>query len=342
MKPPDQRNGPDRTAPPFHRRSALVTGATGAVGPALVRLLLEQDYRVRALVRRRCPTIPSPEAIEVSHGEIDDGNAVRNAMDGIEVVFHLAAKLHIANPGPDLRDEYKRVNVEGTRSVVRAAQHVGAQRLVFFSTINVYGSSRPGEVLDEGSPLRPDSWYAETKAEAERIVLEGTPAVVLRPAAVYGPGMKGNYRRLAAAVRRRRFIPIGRGDNRRTLIYVNDLASAALLAGNHAGAAGQILNATDGQIHTLRQILEATYRSLGRRPPPFHVPLSAACAGARLVERAAEMVGGEPPITRSAIATLAEDVAVSGAKLKRELGFLPQYDLLGGWRETMQVPLDGR
>ncbi len=122
-------------------------------------------------------------------------------MQGIDAVIHLAALLHIVNPPPSLQPEYERINVGGTATVVEAARQAGVGRMVFFSTIAVYGDSAGG-ILTEDSPPRPDSFYAQTKLAAERIVLaakraDGRPlGTVLRLGAVYGSRIKGNYRRL--------------------------------------------------------------------------------------------------------------------------------------------------
>ncbi|HYO91070.1 MAG TPA: NAD-dependent epimerase/dehydratase family protein, partial [Pyrinomonadaceae bacterium] len=167
------------------KRIALVTGAGGAIGSTLVRRLLERDYAVRALVRESASAARLPDGVETFRCDITDCQPVRRALIGADVIFHLAAKLHVNNPSPRLKDEYYRVNVEGTRCLARAAREAEVRRLVFFSTINVYGSSQPGQLFDEASPLHPDSLYAETKIEGEKIVRAEATAVVLRFAAVY-------------------------------------------------------------------------------------------------------------------------------------------------------------
>src|SRR5579862_1491070 len=173
-------------------RTALVTGATGAVGPVLTRRLLDQGWTVRALVRGSAELVPS--GAQIVSGDITNADAVKAAMAGVNVVFHLAAKLHINNPSPEMTAEYQNVNVKGTENILAAARQCGVQRFVFFSTINVYGSTRAGEYADEESPLQLDSIYARTKYEAEQLVWKcSISSVVLRLAAVYGRGMKGNY-----------------------------------------------------------------------------------------------------------------------------------------------------
>jgi UDP-glucose 4-epimerase len=214
------------------------------------------------------------------------------------------------------------------------------QRVVFFSTIAVYGEAT-GDVLTEDSPVRPATLYAKTKAEAERIVLAartagGTPVgVVLRPGSVYGVRVKGNYRRLVQALARRRFVPIGPGSNRRAMVYDKDVADAAVLAATHPAAAGRVYNVSDGEGHTLREIIGAICAALGRTPPRWHVPLWPVWAGVGLFESVARVVGARPLVSRAAIDKYTEDIAVDSRRIRDELGFAPRYDLRAGWREAI-------
>jgi nucleoside-diphosphate-sugar epimerase len=327
-------------------RTALVTGATGVIGPVLVDTLLQRGYRVRALARRPSAADTLPADVEVINGDILDPQALRRAVDSTDVVFHLAAKLHINNPGKKLEREYQRINVEGTRLLGEAAREAGAQRLVFFSTIAVYGRSKPGQVLDEGSPLLARSIYGLTKRDAEETVLaltrtrDGCPlAVVLRIAGVYGPRIKGNYRELVRWMQRGFFVSVGPGRNRRTLVYDRDVAAAAILAGEHPDAAGRIYNVTDGSIHSFREILSAISEALGRRTPRLGLPVAPSRAGAALIDLALN-AAGRPPRAAALIEKLVEDMAVSGDRIKEELGFRPCYDLSTGWRETIPQLMD--
>ena len=138
---------------------AFVTGATGAVGPALLARLLDEGYRVRALVRPGREDV-LPPAVEPIVGTLEDEEALRRGAAGASAIFHLAAKLHLNNPSPALRAEYERVNVGGTARLAEAAREIGVERFLLASTISVYGPSAPGEILDERSPLRPASLYA--------------------------------------------------------------------------------------------------------------------------------------------------------------------------------------
>ncbi|MBM4331182.1 MAG: NAD-dependent epimerase/dehydratase family protein [Deltaproteobacteria bacterium] len=281
-----------------------------------------------------------PQSVEVLIGDITDPSAVQSAMQGVDAVVHMAALLHIVNPPPELREKYERVNVGGTAMVVEAAIKAGVRRVVLFSTIAVYGAS-DGRVLNEASPTHPDTFYAQTKLAAEKIVLNAKRTdgqligTVLRLGAVYGSRIKGNYERLTHALALHRFIPIGSGLNRRTLVYDKDVGRAAVLALEHPGAAGQIFNVSDGEFHTLNDIILAICQALGRKPPSLSLPVGPVRLAAGVVEDIVRLVGRKPNL-RARIDKYTEDVAVDSHRFQNELGFVPQYNLSAGWRETVQ------
>ncbi len=323
--------------PPF---IVLVTGATGAVGPRVVAALLESGCRVRTLSLDAPHEGAWPAGVDARLGDITDPAAVKTSMAGVDGVIHLAALLHIINPPPELRSRYERINVGGTANVIEAARQEGVGRVVFFSTIAVYGAST-GSVLTEASPLRPDSFYAQTKVDAERIVLaakraDGNPlGTVLRLGAVYGARIKGNYRRLLLSLARGRFIPIGAGTNRRTLVYDKDAARAALLALRHPDCAGQVFNITDGRFHTMNTIIETLCGALGHPKPGWSIPVGPIHALAGVIEDVGRLLGRTAPIVRATIDKYTEDVAVDGSMFQTRTGFSPKYDLAAGWQETV-------
>ncbi|MBU4199815.1 MAG: NAD-dependent epimerase/dehydratase family protein [Verrucomicrobia bacterium] len=318
----------------------LVTGATGAVGPSVVQALCKAGYAVRSFSLDRPLSGVFPLNVDEQIGDVTDKPAVQSAMQGVDAVVHLAALLHIVNPPPELRAKYEQINVGGTETVVEAAVKAGVKRVVLASTIAVYGPSN-GQILNEDSDARPDTFYAQTKLAAEKIVLNARSAdyqpigTVLRFGAVYGARIKGNYERLVRALARSRFIPIGTGQNRRTLAYDRDVARAVVLAVQQP-AAGKIYNVTDGQFHKLNEIITAICEALGRKPPRFSIPVDPSRAVAGMIEDAMRLIGRDSPISRAMIDKYTEDIAVDGKRLQYELGFVPQYDLDAGWRETVQ------
>jgi nucleoside-diphosphate-sugar epimerase len=123
------------------RPNALVTGATGMIGPDLIKKLVDRGCCVRALYRSRLEPHILPDSVASIRCDITDDKALTDAVKDIDIIFHLAAKLHINEPSNDLYEEYNRVNVEGTRRLVRAAGSAGVARMVFFSTINAAASA---------------------------------------------------------------------------------------------------------------------------------------------------------------------------------------------------------
>lgn len=271
--------------------------------------------------------------VNVFTGDICDAAELQRAAAGAGVIVHLAALLHVVNPPSTARPEYERVNVVGTAAVIDAAQRAGVSRVVLMSTIAVYGH-QPLAQLDENSATTPDTVYGETKLAAERVALaaqaaDGRPlSTVLRASAVYGPRVKGNYSRLVQALARHRFVPIGRGDNLRTIIFEDDLASAVALAARHPHAAGRIYNVSDGQPHPVRDIISAICAALDRRVPRWYAPVTAV----RVVLRAASMIDPGLP---AMLDKYLEEVAVDGSRIQRELGFRPATGLLDGWKSTI-------
>jgi UDP-glucose 4-epimerase len=323
------------------RAIVLVTGATGALGPRVVEVLQQSGYAVRVLA------LDPPEPKMFFHttdfqlGDIKDERAVRTAVSGVTAIIHMAALLHVNTPSPEQLSRYKLINVDGTTLIARLAIEAGVQRLIFFSTIAVYGHG-DGRMFDENTLPHPDTPYADTKLRAERIILEaqrldGKPlGTALRLAAVYGSRVKGNYRRLLQALAGKRFIPIGSGTNRRTLIYDKDVANAALAVLTNPNAAGKVFNVTDGEIHSLNDIIQSMCGALGRRPPRIRLPVAPLRTTAEIMDKGARMLSLRPSGFRSALDKYTEDMAVDGQKIQDEIGFRPEHDLLSGWKETVE------
>ncbi|MDO9209450.1 MAG: hypothetical protein Q7V48_01670 [Deltaproteobacteria bacterium] len=135
---------------------------------------------------------------------------------------------------------------------------------------------------------------------------------------------------------RSRFIPVGNGLNRRTLVYDQDVGRAAVLAVSHPAAAGRVFNVTDGEFHTLNEIIESICSALGRKPPRFSLPVAPIRFAAGMLEDGARLFGCHSPITRATVDKYTEDVAVDSQRIQKELGFIPKYDLSAGWREVVQ------
>lgn len=327
-------------------RSILVTGGTGSAGPALVRELVKSGYQVRVLSRQKSSDGCLPSEAETIQGSICCPQTLELALKDIDAVFHLAALLHDTR-GVFSRKSIWRTNVYATENLARLCHASGVKRLIFFSTVNVYGPTPQGVCVDETAPTRPDDLYAESKLAAEeRLRLSapfftGLSITILRVGAVYGPRMKGNYPRLIQYLRKGgRLIP-GDGTNYRTLIYDTDLAKAAQMVMEAPCTRGRIYNVTGPEPCTFNEIITAICSGLGRPPSLFHIPEWSVNPLLKV-----EAVRGLPlPALRliRACRKQMESVYISGQRLKKETGYSPDIDLSTGWRNvisTMESRID--
>lgn len=324
------------------RPTALVTGATGAVGPLVVEALRNSGYRVRTFSLYE-PRLQAPAGdVEMVYGDVRDLNAISAAVTGMDAVVHLAALLHKDDPPTAHAYEYESINVGGTANVVLAAQNAAVKRLLFFSTISVYGPTSGCVVTEETRP-KPDTHYARTKLAAEELVMSAKNSkgealgTVLRLGAVYGARVKGNYGRLLQALAHNRFVPVGSGTNRRSLIYEKDVARAAALALIHPAAVGRIFNLTDGSFATVAEIVAAICSALGRKTPKYSLPVAPVRFAVQSFEKVARTFGMRSPVTCETIDKYMEDIAVDSSRLQNMLGFCPQYGLLDGWQEAVET-----
>jgi len=310
---------------------ALVTGATGAVGPALVAELLRQGQRVRVLSRQRPADGLFPAAVEVVIGDITDRDTVQAAVASVNQVYHLAALLHITNPSPELRAEYQRVNVDATRLVAEAAARAHVQRLIYFSTVKVYGAQSREPITEEHS-LNPQTDYAQTKLDGERAAQQHIDTSVLRLSPIYGARLRGSWRFLVKGISSGLFLPVGSLQNVRSLTYVDDAARAALLVAQQPSSTK--VNLVAHEAVPMHAILDAIYAACSKQRPRLHLPAALVEAGAGLAEFAFSVIGKRSPLTRDGIEQLTQSETYSGVKL-RALGFQAEMSLDEGWRRTV-------
>lgn len=301
----------------------------------MTQALLAEGHTLRLLVRS---SQPSPQ-LTTQFGDLSRPETLHNVCDGIDVVIHLAAKLHINDPSADLHAEYHQTNVIGTQCLVEDALRHKVQRFVFASTINVYGSSDGRAPFTEASPLNPDSIYAETKISAENAVRTQIPHTILRLAAVYGRQMNGNYPRLVQAIGKRRFAYIGDGNNRRALIHERDVAAALSHMIATPAARDQTFNLTDNQPHRLRDIVEAIATAQAVAPPSIHLPAKPLRLALGMIEDTVGALGKRSPLTRAIVDKMTEDMAVDSRQIQTMTGFVPQVALQDGWADACCVRL---
>ncbi len=304
----------------------LVTGANGFIGRALSRELLRRGRRVRAAVRREAE-LPDGCASRVV-GDIGPDTDWREALEGIDAVAHLAARVHVERESAaDPLAAFRRTNVAGTLQLARSAAAAGIERFIFLSSVKVLGEGAPDKTFTDSSPPDPRDPYSVSKREAETDLLElagrtSLGVVIIRPPLVYGPGVGGNFRSLLRLIDRGVPLPIAGIANRRSLLYVGNLVDAVDLCLCHDAAAGQTYLIRDGQDLSSAELVRRLAAALGRRAPLFRVPEAALRLAARCLGRKADA------------ARLLGSLTVDDRRFRRRLEWTPPFTVDEGFADT--------
>ena len=301
--------------------TVLITGATGCVGRALIkRLTTDSRWTVRAAARTP-PAVTGAGVEWVTAPDQAPDADWRPLLDGVNVVVHLAARVHVMNASDD---EYERVNVLGTRRLADQAASAGVKRFVFLSSVKVHGESGH---FDEASPMAPSDAYGESKRQGEDTLREiatrtGIEVVIIRSPLVYGPGVKANFHSLVAAVRRGAILPLASVSNRRSLVGVDNLVDLIAVCLEHPSAAGEIFLVSDGQDLSTPELIRRLARAVGGHPRLLPLPVWALRAAAAALGRSA------------AVDRLTGSLTVDISKARRLLGWTPPVNLDEGLRRV--------
>ena len=295
---------------------ALVTGAGGFLGTALVRALSARGDAVRALVRRPSPDLRLP-GVELVTGDATDPVVLREAVRGRDVVFHLAGVRRATDP-----EEFRRVNAGSTRALLEAcardAPHLA--RFVLAGSMAAAGPSRTPRREDE--PLAPVEPYGASKAEAEAIALsfaDRVPVAVARPPRIMGPGDRENllFFRIARAG-----LALDFGDRPLSWIDVDDCARGFLLLAERPEAAGEAFFLASPETTTAAGLMREAARALGVRPVRVPVPAAVLRALAAAADVVTDATGRRLPLNRKLAAQiLAPGWVCNPGKARARLGF---------------------
>jgi nucleoside-diphosphate-sugar epimerase len=315
----------------MNRTRVLVTGATGFTGSHLCRRLAREGFFVRALVRDRSqePELRR-EGIEPVLGDLKDPKSLERAVQGVEVIYHVAALFRQENVS---RKDMWETNVEGTRNMLDAALKARVQRFVHCSTVGVHGDIK-NPPANEEAPYGPGDYYQESKTEGERVVLryraEGRlPIVVFRPGGIYGP-RDLRFLKLFKAIKTRKFIMLGSGEVLYQLIYIDDLIEGILLCGRKENAIGNVYILTGTEPATLNQLVRVIAEVVGVSPTRLRFPVTPVYAAGLVCELVCKPFGINPPLYRRRVDFFRKTRSFDISKAKRELGFEPKIDLPTG------------
>jgi nucleoside-diphosphate-sugar epimerase len=305
-------------------KDVLVTGAKGFIGARLCHLLTQQGFKLKVLNHG---DLTSDE--QFFQMDLVEDDCPVGLCAGIDTVFHLAGIAH--DVAENLFDDvqFKRVNVEGTRKLLEAAQQAGVKNFIFFSSVKAVGESEQ-QPMDETVDIPADRAYGQSKYAAEQLVLHGgyvPHPVVIRPCMVYGNTQKGNLPRMIKAIEHGLFLPLPETHNRRSMVHVDDVVQAALLAAEKPEAAGRIYIVTDENHYSTRQIINWIRAALGKPPIGWQIPLSVLNLLAKTGDLIGRLIGRRFPFDTAALQKLTGSADYSSAKIRRELGYKPQHSL---------------
>ncbi|MDX1419210.1 MAG: NAD-dependent epimerase/dehydratase family protein [Rubricoccaceae bacterium] len=309
---------------------AFVTGGTGFVGSHLVEELLRRGYAVRCLVRSE-PKWLEGLPVTLVHGDLSGGDALREGVEGVDLVYHVAGLTRAPEP-----DALRRANVEGTLRLLDAADEAGTPKVLVTSSLAAAGPSRGGPLIED-DPMRPISDYGRSKAEMEQRLRDrfsDSRVVVVRPTVVYGPREADIYTVIRAADKQRVF-PLVRGGARLDIVHVRDLVRGMADAAEAEGTAGETYFLGGPRPYTWGEVREAVIAALGHGVVRLDVPRAVVSPVAAVVEGVARLVGRYPPLNREKAREAKAEWVVSSEKARAAFGYAPEVGLAEGMRETV-------
>ena len=315
----------------------LITGATGFIGPHLIKKLVAEGRFCRCLVRNSSKTEPLKKlGAELVEGDITRADTLLGIAGGMDRVIHMATLGHMSNY-TTTESMFETVNVQGTKNVMQEALRGGVERVVHCSSTAAMGicSDIPADETSKCYPLHP---YGRSKRRAEKAILamvagQRLPAVMVRFSLVYGPGEPRDVLKLARLAKKGLFLKIGNRPKLTPLIYMDDAINGLLLAAEK-GRAGEIYLITNREPLPFDEIFKILQEALGVSGIPLYVPEWVALFGAAVLEKVFSLIKKNPPVARSNIKSTLADRVFSIEKASADLGFDPRMDPKIGLAKT--------
>jgi nucleoside-diphosphate-sugar epimerase len=311
----------------------LVTGGAGFLGSYLCREFYNLRHHVTVVdIERKNST-----NLDYDYRCVDilDKSSLIETMKGVDLVVHLAAKHRFFGVS---KKEFFLANEEGTKNVLQAMDAGGVKKLIFYSTVAVYGNS--DGPTDENTEPKPSTSYGLSKLAAEQWIKEWAfqnpdrTAVIVRPTVIFGPYNKGNIYRLIRQIYHRGYVPIGEGSNIKSVAYIDNLVKATLFLLQQDIRGVEIFNYADTPHMPYRRIVDIIYSELRRRPPGYHLPLSPMLKTGRFVDEITRKMGIEFSV-ETTIRKMNSQTWHSADKI-RTLGFSPPLSSEDGLREMVR------
>lgn len=251
------------------KMNILITGATGFIGRHLTGAL-SKTYSVRCLVRKTSDITALKDLnVDIAYGDLLVKESIRPALDGIDLVYHLAGEVYARR-----KQDFYNGNVLATQNLLEACKEKETKRIIFLSSIGVYKPATLGTLLTEESECEPLTIYGKTKLNAERVIKQyNIPWVIVRAPIVYGPHQPPAVNRLFLdAFTKRKIYNVGKGDNRRSFCFIDNLVHGLMLLANKPEANGQIFILSDDSPYTLDEIIITISAVIGQKIEVVHLP----------------------------------------------------------------------
>jgi nucleoside-diphosphate-sugar epimerase len=314
----------------------LITGAGGFIGSHLVEAQLKKGNTVRALDLDLCALDSWGEASRLQRfkEDIRHAAAVRRALEGVDVVFHLASA-HLSVTIPE--QEYWDINVHAAEQLVRLSHVAGVKRFVHCSTVGVYGNVTqcPG---NEESRYNPDLVYEKSKLAGEQAVLRasresGYPVSIVRPVWVYGPRCPRTAK-LFRAIRKGTFVMVGNGRTLRHCVYISDMVDGFDLCAERDEAIGHSFIIGDESAITIHELVNKIAAVVTTQPPKIKIPARVMAPVCAISERLFTAAGKEPPLSKRSLKFFTNNTSFDISKAKTLLQFVPRVPLRDGLERT--------
>jgi 2-alkyl-3-oxoalkanoate reductase len=316
----------------------LITGAAGFIGSHLVDTLLKNGtplskLRLFVLPEESLTNLPDKK-FDIIRGDIRDKKIVKKSLENITIVYHLAAKIDFDGK---TYDEYKSVNVDGTKNFVDICKKKKIRKFVSYSSIGVHGlPAGIGDIVnwDETHDPTYTNFYGRSKWEAEEVVKEAhdkfkMPYAIIRPASVYGPREKGPTLALFKAIQSGQFLTIGNGENKMHYVYVQDLVDATILAANSKLRSGEYIIG-GAKPSTMNEIVELVAKSIGVTKPKYSLPKNIALVISYILLLVTKITGIKLPLFPSRVKTMTTTYFYNISRAKKELGYKPKFSFKKG------------
>jgi len=301
-------------------RKVLVTGATGFVGTHLCKSLAKNNIELKIIVRTQLTEFNGEQII----CDLSCDTVNKDIFSDIDVVYHLAGYAHDLKEGKDAADKYQKINVTATQDLAKKAAIAGVNKFIFISSIKAGGTPHNKECADEEYPGQPDGIYGESKRQAELLLLElGVSSemeiVILRPALVYGNGVKGNLQMMLNGIKKGWFPALPKIDNIRSMVCVEDLVFVIMLVSASNEANGEIFIVTDSHKYSSREIYDEMRRALGKKPTRVFFPQFIFCLLAKIGDGIGKII--KFPFDSHRYKKLLGDECYDSSKIEEKLGF---------------------